>query len=187
MRLCGVFRVVLPLLPGDYMQTVVLSEDDTNHARSKRVSSLRSPSFRLSLALSLLVLLHRILHRFFVRLRANLRTDEALPFRNRNPRLTKALTSRYAPAVGASMAGFALGICPQTQLRMSAAIYMSTRSLEFLFNVVDEKGWLEGRPAWFGSWLLMPVSCAQLFHAFVFDRETTPGVCLPLFSTCVFV
>lgn len=85
------------------------------------------------------------------------------------------------------MAGFALGICPQAQLRMSAAIYMSTRSLEFLFNVVDEKGWLEGRPAWFGSWLLMPVSCAQLFHAFVFDRETTPGVCLSFFSTCVFV
>ena len=30
----------------------------------------------------------------------------------------------------------------------------------------------------FGSWLLMPVSCAQLFHAFVFDRENTPKVCL---------
>lgn len=41
------------------------------------------------------------------------------------------------------MASFTLGICPQTQFRMSAAIYMSTWSLEFLFNVMDEKEWLK--------------------------------------------
>lgn len=125
-----------------------------------------------------MLLLHRLLHRFFVRLRANLRTDDARPFRERNPWISKALTSRYAPAVGASAAGFALGISPQHQLRMTVAIYMATRSLEFLYNVADQKGWLVDRPWWFGSWLLMPVSCAQLFHAFVFDRETAPKVWL---------
>ncbi|KAJ5402508.1 uncharacterized protein N7487_008404 [Penicillium crustosum] len=77
--------------------------------------------------------------------------------------------------IGASLAGFALGICPQDQLRLTAAIYTGTRSLEFLFNVLDSKGWLDKRPWWFGSWLLMPISFAQLFHAFVFDRETTPN------------
>ncbi|KAJ5666233.1 uncharacterized protein N7477_008681 [Penicillium maclennaniae] len=92
----------------------------------------------------------------------------------RNPRVSRALTSRFAPAVGASLAGFALAITRQEQLRLTAAIYWSTRSLEFLFNMMDEKGWLAQRPWWFGSWLLMPISCAQLFHAFVFDRETTP-------------
>ncbi|KAE8350398.1 hypothetical protein BDV28DRAFT_40024 [Aspergillus coremiiformis] len=142
--------------------------------KKAHTSFLRSSNFRLSASLSLVLLLHRFLHRFFVRLRANLRTDEAQLFRNRNPRVSKALTSRYAPAVGASLAGFALGICPQDQLRLSAAIWTATRSLEFLFNAVDEKGWLENRPLWFGSWLLMPLSCAQLFHAFVFDREATP-------------
>lgn len=116
------------------------------------------------------------MHRFFVRLRANLRTDDARPFRERNPRVSRALTSRYAPAVGASVAGFALGICPQSRLRITVAIYTATRSLEFLYNVLDEQGWLEQKPWWFGSWLLMPVSCAQLFHAFVFDRETVPKV-----------
>ena len=65
---------------------------------------------------------------------------------------------------------------------MTVAIYTGTRSLEFLYNVLDERGCFENRPWWFGSWLLMPVSCAQLFHAFVFDRETTPGVSLPLFG-----
>ncbi|KAJ5569756.1 uncharacterized protein N7459_009186 [Penicillium hispanicum] len=142
--------------------------------KKARTPLLRSPNFRLSISLSLLLLLHRLLYRFLVRLRSNLRTDDAKPFCERNPRISRALTSRYAPAIGASLAGFALGICPQDQLRLTAAIYTTTRSMEFLFNVMDSKGWLDQRPWWFGSWLLMPVSCAQLFHAFVFDRETTP-------------
>ncbi|KXG54084.1 uncharacterized protein PGRI_072280 [Penicillium griseofulvum] len=140
-----------------------------------RTPLLRSPKFRLSISLSLLLLIHRLLYRFLIRLRANLRTDDAKPFRERNPRVSRALTSRFAPAIGASLAGFALGICPQDQLRLTAAIYTGTRSLEFLFNVLDSKGWLDKRPWWFGSWLLMPISFAQLFHAFVFDRETTPN------------
>ncbi|KAJ6172226.1 hypothetical protein N7470_001293 [Penicillium chermesinum] len=142
--------------------------------KKDRTPLLRSPNFRLSISLSLLLLLHRLLYRFLVRLRSNLRTDDARPFRERNPRVSRALTSRYAPAVGASLAGFALGIAPQEQLRLTATIYTATRSLEFLFNTLDSKGWLDQRPWWFGSWLLMPVSCAQLFHAFIFDRETTP-------------
>lgn len=148
---------------------------------SQRVRLIDSPNFRVPLALSLVLLVHRLLHRFFLRLRASLRTEEASPFCARNPRLARALTSRYAPAVGASVAGFALGVCPQKQLRMTLAIWMSTRSMEFLFNVLDEKGWFENRPKWFGSWMLMPLSCAQLFHAFVFDRETTPKVCCFLY------
>lgn len=140
------------------------------------MSLIRSPNFRLALSLSLMLFLHRILHRFFIRLRANLRTEDARPFRERNPRVAAALTSRYAPAIGASVAGFALGILPNRRLRITVAIYTATKSLEFLYNAVDERGWLEKRPWWFGSWLLMPVSVAQLFHAFIYDRETTPGV-----------
>lgn len=154
------------------------SYSNTKTTRTKSKTSLiNSPNFRLSVALSLVLLLHRLLYRFFVRLRANLRTDDATPFRARNPRISKVLTSRFSPAVGASAAGFALGISPQSQLRMTVAIYMATRSLEFLYNVLDQKGYCGNRPWWFGSWLLMPVSCAQLFHGFLFDRETTPQVC----------
>ncbi|KAL4914702.1 hypothetical protein BDW62DRAFT_137207 [Aspergillus aurantiobrunneus] len=165
------------LASGAFMKLVdfVVGRVQKDAAQEKvRTSLLRSPNFRLSLSLSLMVLLHRLLHRFFVRLRANLRTDEAQPFRERNPRISKALTSRYAPAVGASLAGLALEICPLNQLRMTVAIYAATRGLESMYNMMDEKGWLENRPWWFGSWLLMPASLAQLFHAFVFDREATP-------------
>jgi hypothetical protein len=135
-----------------------------------------TPDFRLALAVALVLYLHRTLYRFFVRLRVSLRSEDAQPFRRRNPRTSSVLTSRYAPAIGASVAGFALGACPQYQLRMTLAIYTSTRSLEFLYHILDEGGWFSRKQWWFGSWLLMPVSCAQLFHAFVFDRETTPKV-----------
>ncbi|KAL4910437.1 hypothetical protein BDW74DRAFT_51891 [Aspergillus multicolor] len=145
-----------------------------------RTSLLRSPILRFSAALSLMLLLNRLLHRFFVKLRANLRTDEAKPFRERNPRISKALTSRYAPAVGASLAGLALGICTGNQLRLSIAIYTSTRGLQALYNAMEEKRWLKNKPSWIGGWLLMPVSFAQLFHAFVFDREFVPNWMGPL-------
>ncbi|KAL4880821.1 hypothetical protein BJY04DRAFT_190873 [Aspergillus karnatakaensis] len=171
----GSLRVFLA--SGALMKLVdfVIGRIQKNPALKKpRTSLLHSPNFRLSLSLSLMVLLHRLLHRFFIRLRSNLRTDEAQPFRERNPRVSKALTSRYAPAVGASLAGLALGICTQNQLRITVAIFAATRGLESVYNVMDEKGWLVNRPWWFGSWLLMPASLAQLVHAFVFDREATP-------------
>ncbi|KAF3491111.1 uncharacterized protein GIQ15_00628 [Arthroderma uncinatum] len=143
---------------------------------SPKVPFRDSPAFRLPLSLSLMLLFHRLLYRFFYRLRANLRTDNARLFRERNPRISKALMSKYAPAIGASLAGFLLGGYPQSQLRLTLAIYTSTRSLEVLYNTLVEKGWFAFRPWWFGSWLLMPLSMAQLFHAFIFDREATPAV-----------
>ncbi|KAK2867806.1 hypothetical protein FQN49_003459 [Arthroderma sp. PD_2] len=150
----------------------ILAKGATN---SPKVPFRDSPAFRLPLSLSLMLLFHRLLHRFFYRLRANLRTDNARPFRERNPRISKALTSKYAPAIGASLAGFLLGAYPQSQIRLTLAIYTSTRSLEVLYNTLVEKGWFAFRPWGFGSWLLMPLSMAQLFHAFIFDREATPS------------
>lgn len=144
--------------------------------KTTRETFLRSPKARIALSFSLTLLIHRILYRFFVRLRANLRTDDAKPFRDRNPRFSQALTSRYAPVVGASLAGAALGICPESRMRVTIAIYLATRSLEFLYNALNEKGYMKYKPWWFGSWLLMPLSYAQLFHAFIFDRETMPKV-----------
>ncbi|EEH38947.1 hypothetical protein PAAG_01409 [Paracoccidioides lutzii Pb01] len=158
----------------EYITQKLASRNNPNAPKPPKLPFHQSPAFRLSCALSLTLLLHRFLHRFFLRLRANLRTDDARPFRARNPRVSIVLTSKYAPAIGASLAGFALGAFPQSRLRLTLAIYMSTRSLEFLFNELEAQGWFKNRPWWFGSWLVMPVSFAQLFHAFVFDRDTEP-------------
>jgi hypothetical protein len=47
--------------------------------------------------------------------------------------------------------------------------------LEFGYNYLEELGYFKNRPSWFGSWMLMPVACGQLLHAFVFDRDCLPA------------
>lgn len=147
------------------------------HTRPKpKTSILKSPNFRLSLSISMILLLHRLLYRFFSRLRTNLLTKDAAPFRRRNTRISNSLTSRFAPAIGASLGGFALGIYPADQLRITIAIYIITRAAEFTYNTLENDGWFRNKPGWVGSWMLMPFATGQLLHAFVFDRDCFPKV-----------
>jgi hypothetical protein len=146
----------------------------------------RSPNLRLSLSLSAILLFHRLLFRFFTRLRAHLLTSDAQPFRKRNPRTSRTLTSKFAPAVGASLAGFMLGVCPSDQLRITIAIYVLSRAAEVTYNLAEDQGWIWGkkgskfeRPWWWGSWMLMPLAGGQLLHAFVFDRDCFPKARFP--------
>ncbi|RDW71808.1 hypothetical protein BP5796_07842 [Coleophoma crateriformis] len=145
--------------------------------RGKKIPLWRSPNLRLSISLSTILLLHRILFRFFTRLRAHLLTPDARPFRQRNKRTTSTLTSELAPAIGASLAGFALAVVPKDQLRVTIAIYSLSRAAEFAYNYAEDEGLIwrrNGRPWWWGSWLMMPIACGQLLHAFVFDRDCFP-------------
>lgn len=138
----------------------------------------RLKNVRIAGAFAGMLLFHRLLHRFFIRLRDALLQENAEPFRRRNPRISKVLTGAYTPAVGASLAGFFLGVSPAEQLRVTIAIYVFSRSLEYGYNHLSTNGliWGKGkeRPWWFGSWMIMPVACGQLLHAFVFDRDCFP-------------
>ena len=73
--------------------------------------------------------------------------------------------------MGASLAGFALGVYPGNQLRLTIAIYAMTRAAEFLYNGLEDRGWFKNLPWWWGSWMLMPLAAGQQLHAFVFDRD----------------
>jgi hypothetical protein len=72
------------------------------------------------------------------------------------------------------VAGFFLAVYPADQLRVTIAIYVFTRALEFGYNYLEEQGYFRNRPSWFGSWMIMPVACGQLLHALVFDRDCFP-------------
>ena len=149
-------------------------------AKQAQGKGVRWGNARVALSLSSILLFHKLLHRFFRRLRTSLLGDEAKPFRTRNPQIAQLLTSTYTPALGAALSGFFLGIAPANQLRITIAIYIFTRSLEFSYNALESSGQLwkggkEGRPWWFGSWMLMPFACGQLLHAFVFDRDCFPA------------
>ncbi|KOS21264.1 hypothetical protein ESCO_006865 [Escovopsis weberi] len=153
------------------------------YGRVPKLPFWKSPALRLSLSLSAILLLYRILFRFFTRLRAHLLDAHAEPFRRRNPRTTATLTSAYAPAVGASFAGLALGVFPSQEMRTGIAIYAIFRALEFGWNVCEADGLVWGfkggrkreRPWWFGSWMLQPFAFGQLLHACIFDRDCFPA------------
>lgn len=88
----------------------------------------------------------------------------------------RGLTSRVAPAIGASLAGFTLSIYPRHQLRVTIAIYLGARALEMLYNALERDGYLDKKSWWFGSWMLFPLAQGQLLHAFVFNRDCFPKV-----------
>lgn len=159
----------------ELVASIIYITNDPSSQNAKNASS-KASHLRMSASLSLILLFHRLLHRFFLRLRASLLEPSARPFRRRNPRISLALTSRYTPAVGAALSGLFLSVCPASQLRISVAIYAFSRSLEFAYNAAEDKGiWgKKGKPDWVGSWMLMPLACGQLLHAFVFDRECFP-------------
>ncbi|KAL2172706.1 hypothetical protein VTG60DRAFT_4152 [Thermothelomyces hinnuleus] len=168
---------------------VMGKKKETASASSKKQPLHKSPTLRLSLSLSTILLMYRILFRFFNRLRAHLLDPSAAPFRLRNPKIAGTLTSPYAPAVGASLAGLALGVYPNRQLRVTVALYMMFRALEFGWNCAEDNGMVWGRergvngkpdrnrprPSWWGSWMLQPFAFGQLLHALVFDRDCFPS------------
>lgn len=166
------------------MDREVLTRSYRAKASAQQKPFYQSPALRLSLSLSTILLLYRWLFRFLARLRAHLLEPSVEPFRMRNPRTAATLTSPYAPAVGASLAGLALGVYPAQQMRVTMAIYAMFRALEFGWNMCEEDGLIWGtkggrkreRPAWFGSWMMQPLAFGQLLHAMVFDRECAPKV-----------
>ena len=90
-------------------------------------------------------------------------------------------------------------------MRMALSLYVLMHVLEMGFDVVEARGmwsWVremlsscrsdagngkrrekrskvnnggDGRPWWFGSWLLMPFACSQLMHSFVYHRDSLPS------------
>ena len=129
---------------------------------------------KLALSLSSLLFFHRVLYRLFTRLRLQLLHEKVRAIRQRYPKVYSALTSKFAPAVGASLSGLALGICPSDQLRVTITIFFACRAMELTYGALDAYGYMKKKPWWLGSWLLFPLAQGQLLHAFVFDRDCFP-------------
>jgi hypothetical protein len=128
------------------------------YSRKTIVSNLRNKrSLRTALATSVTISLYRTLLRIFS--------------------LQKELKSVSPALLAGSLAGLALALHPADARRVTITIYFLTRTLEFCYNLLDDKGYLpREKPWWFGSWLIFPLSSAQLLHAFTFDRDCFPQV-----------
>jgi hypothetical protein len=83
--------------------------------------------------------------------------------------------------IAGTLAGLALALHPNDARRVTITIYFLTRTLEFCYNLLEDRGFLpDEKPWWFGSWLLFPLSTVQLMHAFIYDRDCFPKVRNPL-------
>ncbi|RMZ79332.1 hypothetical protein DV737_g3427, partial [Chaetothyriales sp. CBS 132003] len=142
--------------------------------RQKPSQPIVASKTRVALSLSSLLFFHRVLYRLFARLRLQLLHEKVRGIQSRHPRLYAVLTSRYAPAVAASLSGLALGICPSNQLRVTLAIYVASRACELAYDAADGLGLTKNKPSWLGSWTLFALAHGQLMHAFVFDRDCLP-------------
>jgi len=129
---------------------------------------------RFAASLALLLALHRFLYRVISGVRRTLLSENVRRIRQRWPITYDLLTSKLTPAVGASLSGLALGICPKDQLRVTIAIYVLVRAGELVWKGAEAAGYLKNKPRWFGSWMLFALAQGQLMHAFVFDPECFP-------------
>ncbi|KAK5230973.1 hypothetical protein LTR72_000153 [Exophiala xenobiotica] len=169
-----VFLATLGSLEGaEYVMDRLSARPSQTATRSRK--PLVASKSKLAISLSSLLFLHAVLYRILSRLRLQLLHEKVKSIRERYPRLYAALTSRIAPAIGASLSGFALGICPADQLRVSLAIYVACRALEVGYAAIEQSKLIKNnKPSWMGSWLLFALSQGQLLHAFVFDRDCFP-------------
>lgn len=168
-----VFLITLGSLTaiGKLLDRVSASKSPTATRARKPLVASKS---KMALSLSSLLFLHSVLFRVLSRLRLQLLHEKVRSIQQRYPTLYAALTSRVAPAIGASLSGFALGICPADQLRVTIAIYVACRALELGYAAIEHTKLIKNKPTWLGSWLLFALSQGQLLHAFVFDRDCFP-------------
>ncbi|ETI22612.1 hypothetical protein G647_06688 [Cladophialophora carrionii CBS 160.54] len=160
------------------LRTVGAVLDRLATRRSQTATRSRKPlvasHLRMALSLSSLLFFHATLYRIFVRLRLQLLHEKVRSIKERYPRIYAVLTSRIAPAIGASLSGLALGICPADQLRMTITIYVGCRALEIGYAAIEHTKLIQSKPSWVGSWILFALAQGQLLHALVFDRDCFP-------------
>lgn len=140
-----------------------------------RKSLIASPQ-RFALSLAMLLALHRFLYRVISGIRRDLLSENVRKIRERWPRMYDLLTWKLTPAVGASLSGLALGICPKDQLRVTIVIYVLVRAGELVWKGAEAAGYLKKKPKWFGSWMLFALAHGQMFHTLVVDPDCAPEV-----------
>ena len=160
-------------LKGIQALLVQLSARRSPATATPRKPMVASPQ-RFALSLATLLALHRFLYRLMSAIRRELLSDKVKKIRQRWPKMYDILTWKLTPAVGASLSGLALGICPADQLRVTVAIYVLIRAGELVWQGAEAAGYLKNKPKWFGSWMLFALAQGQLLHTFFFDPDCFP-------------
>jgi len=79
-------------------------------------------------------------------LKASILSPTSPEFKQRHPRLSRLLSHKLAPPIGASLAGLALTIGPADERRLTITIYTLAKALEYLYNRVEDLGHMKNKP-----------------------------------------
>ena len=58
--------------------------------------------------------------------------------------------------------------------RIMISVYMLSKSLQFTYNALRQNRIIPRMPWWLGSWLLFPISSAQLIYSYLLHPDTFP-------------
>lgn len=96
-------------------------------------------------------------------------------------RKRKLIARIIVPALSGLIAGTSYELFPNIA-KSSIALEIAFRSVEYLYNYLDDEGYFDFKPRILGSWSLFPFAFAQLFHTMIMHPDCGP----PLFERLMF-
>ncbi|KAG9295018.1 hypothetical protein G9A89_017812 [Geosiphon pyriformis] len=147
-------------------------------------------SRQIAIAAASYVVLYKVLLRFFRRLfdslfrPAYIRTytetiyDNALQFLKLPPLreyYEYLFQSSFVPPFFAgALAGSTIFFLKHKEQRVSLSTYLLIKSLQFAYQSMRENRLIPQMPRWCGSWMLFPITSAQLIYAHLVNPDTFP-------------
>lgn len=128
-------------------------------------------STRCALSIASYAIIYKSLFRFFTRL-----FDPLL----RPPPSSSLIVNDVVcsplvpPFLAGLLAGPTLLIDNVQSRRILIAVFMLSKSLQYTYHALRQNGIIPRMPWWWGSWLLFPISSAQLIYAYLLHPDIFP-------------
>ncbi|CAN6651869.1 hypothetical protein TRVA0_025S01376 [Trichomonascus vanleenenianus] len=132
--------------------------------KARRVEGPQLPASRMALSVTAMAALYRISYKILSLLAAK---DESSSAQYKRKVLV--------PLVSGLISGSAYGIMPKHAARGYIGLWAATKAVEYIYNYLDDEGYLAFKPRLLGSWALFPFAFSQLFHTFIFDPDCCPS------------
>jgi hypothetical protein len=75
------------------------------------------------------------------------------------------------PFISGLVSGTLFVFYPREAARGYIGLYLATKSAEYLYNFLDDKGYFAWQPRLLGSWALFPFAFSQLFYSLIFHPD----------------
>ncbi|CAG8695527.1 19049_t:CDS:2 [Gigaspora margarita] len=132
-------------------------------------SSLTTSSARFALSVSSYFVIYKILFRFFTRV-----FDPLLGPRNNSDINDVACSPLVPPFLAGLFAGPSLLFDKDQPRRIFISTSILCKSLQTIYYTLRQNGVIPIMPWWWGSWLIFPISSAQLIYTYLVHPDVFP-------------